>query len=165
MMTEGIGRTMRAVLTAAVLAGGAGAAVARGSLVGNWYVTVEEDRFGDGGTALAVTQSRSGDAMFAVRCIRRKWSLALMAGKVNPGEVFLIRMRVDRGDIADAAAAAISDAVVQIETDAATVSKIAGGRELALRIVDPRGTSRDYVFGLAKAKAALSRHIKECTLE
>lgn len=133
------------------------------SAVGDWQVTADDDRFGDGGKYIAMTIG-DGASFFAVRCIRKEWSLAVIAGKQTAGDLFSVRLRVDKNDIVDEAGVAIDDLVVQIDPAKAVIRQILDGREIALRLKSSKGVTQDYVFGISKARAALARHVKECSL-
>ena len=150
-------RVVAAALAALLMAGAAGAQE-RKQVIGNWMVTVEQDRFGDGSRAIAMTV-QSGNIL-ALRCLQKKMSLALL-GKYKPGDIYVIKFRVDRADVVDTVGMAISDEVLQIETTPQMVRQMSTGKEYALRVAGDHG-SQDFVFRAGTAQKALVPVIAAC---
>jgi hypothetical protein len=97
----------RAIALAGVVVWGiaGGRAHADERMVGDWLVQSQEDKFGDGGTYIAVVPSQAGLG-FAVRCIRKQWSLAFVDLSSDPkpltvGDTFAFKMKVDREPVVE----------------------------------------------------------------
>ncbi len=137
-------------------------------IIGNWLVSAEEDRFGDGGTFIALT-GKDGIGL-GVRCLRKVLSIGILDMSPDPkplarGAKYSFSFRVDKGAVVETEGAAISERLIQVATEKSLVKSIRDGRETAVKIVDPYGTSSVSIFktmGAIKAFADLS---KECPLE
>ena len=137
-------------------------------VIGNWYVTSEADRFGDGGTFLAMTGSAG--LGLAVRCIKKELSLALLDLSNDPkplatGDVFALKLRTDKQPIREAFGKAISERLIQIPTDKDAVRSIRDGAETAVRIETTRDVVTTNVFKTRGARQAFADLVKECPLE
>jgi hypothetical protein len=159
--------TARAVALAIALGGAATAAQGVERVLGSWFVTEQADRFGDGGSYVAITAARSGGVGFSVRCIRKAWSLAIIdmspdPKPLTPASLFHVKLRVDRDPIIDSDGKAINDRVIQLETTPAMVREIVQGSELAARLEGRTTISIDFVFDISGAKRALAQSMKEC---
>src|SRR4051812_23266989 len=113
---------MRLVLAILLLFCGSLSALAGDDMhiVGAWIVMNTEDRLGEGGSFIAATREKSG-LDFAVRCLEKELSIALlMTGAdpkpLTPGQIFLLKLRVDKGPIENLIGKAISERLIQIET-------------------------------------------------
>lgn len=136
-------------------------------VVGDWLVQIEADRFGDGGTDVAMTASATTAVAFAVRCIRREWSLAVLDLSSDPkplksGSAFAFKFRVDQNVVVKGYGAAVNERLIQLETETNLVSQILKGKELAMRLERPDGATIDMVFPISSAPRALASHLKDC---
>ena len=155
----------RAMALAGVVALGATGGSQAQQTVGNWVVQHAPDRFGDGGTDIAITGD--GTMAFAIRCIRREWSLALMDVSADPkplqvSDTFYLLLKVDKYDAKAALGRSISPRLIQIETTPVMVSSLLGGETLAVRVNDPAHVVSEFSFPLKGARRALSQHMKNC---
>jgi hypothetical protein len=155
------------IAVAAIAAAAPARADYQNRLIGNWHVSAEEDRFGDGGTFIAVTGD--GGIGLAVRCLRKDLSIGIldMSPDPNPltrGDRFNFSFRVDKTPIVEAEGVAISERLIELKTEKSLVNSIRAGKETAVKLTDAYGTSSVHIFtttGAAKAFADLS---KECPL-
>ncbi len=138
-------------------------------IVGNWIVSSEEDRFGEGGTYVAMTLDDTANA-FGVRCIERQLTLALMPGTatdepLEKGQQFSIKLRTDKGPVQDLKGGAINARLIQMEATPELVRMVRGGKETALRYETERGTSRTLVFTTRDNAKAFARVASECKVD
>jgi hypothetical protein len=137
-------------------------------VVGDWIVSEKEDRFGDGGTFVAVTGDGSGN-VFAVRCIEKELTLGI--GQINSatrkykiGDKFYIKLRVDKQPVLELTGVALTELLIQVDATAEMVRSIRDGKEIAVRQESIQGVSNTTIFnntkGNAKAFARLSRECK-----
>jgi len=133
----------------------------RRQVIGNWFVTSDADRFGDGVTVVALNVQDANS--IALRCLQGELSLAML-GKYAQGDLFQVKFRVDRWDVIDTVGFAISDSVLQIMTSPQMVRQMMSGSEYALRVTGTTST-RDYVFRAGAAARALVPVVKACPLE
>src|SRR4051794_33572919 len=79
--------------------------------IGNFTVTTEKDRFGQGATAIALTVERG--YMLGVRCLQQELSVAIgdaslvLSHKWQAGESFQIKFRADAKGVLERSAQAI----------------------------------------------------------
>jgi hypothetical protein len=139
-----------------------------GRLIGSWYVTATEDRFGKGGTFAALT----GDAGvgLAVRCIEGDLTIGVLDMSPDPkplpiGGKFVIKLRIDKEPIMTTVGQAISDRLIQVSTQADMVRTIRKGRETALRLESADGVSLTRIFKTRETSKAFDRIAKECNLD
>lgn len=157
-------RTMGlAALAVAMLAAGAARADYEGREIGNWVVSAKEDRFGDGGTYLAMT---AGDGMiFAVRCIQKDLSIGLVfpTEELKPKDLFEFKLKVDREPVVERSGVAINEHLIQIGIDSDLVKQMLDGKELAIRMRAATFTST-HVIKLRGSSKAFVDIVKECPL-
>ncbi len=158
---------MRKVWFAAALVVAASPALAdyESKAVGNWIVTEQSDRFGDGGTHVAMTSA--GGVSLAVRCIKKHLTLAVIGfpQALRARDEVKIKLRVDRGDVFEEFGDARGDQMIEIAvTDNAEVRDMTKGKEVALH-VDVAGTSATYVFKTRGARQAFSDLVKVCPID
>jgi hypothetical protein len=137
-------------------------------VVGNWITSAKEDRFGDGGTFVAITGE--GDVGLAVRCLQKNLSIGVLEIGDDPkpiekGDLFKFKFRVDAQPVIEAAGMAISDRLIQVETEKATVKAIRDGRETAMRIEDSRGVTSTHIFDTTGARRAFADLSRECPID
>jgi hypothetical protein len=137
-------------------------------MIGRWMVSAKRDRFGDGGSFVAVAFDQ-GIAL-AVRCIQKKLTIAMIeAGPdqkpLQTGEAFKLKFRVDLEPVLETAGVAIDNRVIQVVTDKSTVKAMQEGREAAVRIENAQGVSRTSIFKTSGARAAFADLAKECPLD
>jgi hypothetical protein len=139
-----------------------------GRIIGNWMTSAKEDRFGDGGTFIAATGD--GGIILAVRCLQKTLSIGIMEAGNDPkpiekGDFFLLKFRVDEQPIVESAGIAISDRLIQVETEKALIKSIRDGKETAMRVQDKRGTTSTHIFNTNGARKAFSDLSRECPLD
>jgi hypothetical protein len=139
-----------------------------GRMIGNWMTSAKEDRFGDGGTFVAIVAD--GSVVLAVRCIQKTLSLGI--GEIGfdqkpiaKGDLFLLKFRVDALPVVETVGSAISERLIQIETERALVKSIRDGKETAVRVSDTRGTTITHIFKTAGSRSAFADLSRECPLE
>jgi hypothetical protein len=161
-------RLNAAIISAAVLlvtAGGPAAAQETKKVVGNWLVTLEPDRFGDGARVFAMTSQN--EKVLAVRCMRRNLSIALVelrllgTGRFEEGMKFTVKFRADRNPIIETVGFGLSDLAFQLDTPREMVRQIMAAKEVAFRVTY-RDTTADWIFRAGAASKALVDVIKEC---
>jgi hypothetical protein len=136
-------------------------------LVGHWIISAKEDRFGDGGTYLAMTGD--GDLGLGIRCIQKQLTIGLMelGGDPKPmteGQQFAIKFKVDKQPVVDADGIAISPRLIQVEATKSLVKAIRDGRETAVRL-ESAIVSSTHIYPTDGAKKAFADLIKECPIE
>jgi hypothetical protein len=137
-------------------------------VIGRWIVSAKQDRFGDGGSFVAVVFDQ-GTAL-AVRCIQKKLSIAMIeAGPdqkpLQTGDEFKLKFRVDLEPVVETSGVAIDNRVIQVATDHATVKAMREGREAAVRIENANGVSHTSIFKTFGARKAFEDIAKECPLD
>lgn len=136
-------------------------------LVGNWIISAKQDRFGDGGTFLAMTGN--GGLVMAVRCIQKTLTIGFIIGgldpkPITPREVYSFKFRVDQLPVVELAGVAIDDRLIQLDAPKALVATIRDGRETAVRMESPLGVSSTVVFSNLGAPKAFYDLSRECPL-
>ncbi|OKO69887.1 hypothetical protein [Bradyrhizobium sp. NAS96.2] len=137
-------------------------------LIGNWLVSAEEDRFGDGGTFIALT-GKDGVGL-GVRCLRKVLSVGIVDMSPDPkpldrGAKYSFSFRVDKSPVVETEGIAISERLIQVKTEKSLVKNIRDGKETAVKIVDPYGTSSVSIFKTTGAPKAFADLSKECPLD
>lgn len=135
---------------------------------GNWLVTATHDRFGDGGTFIAMTGD--GSIGLAVRCLQKTLSIGLVdiGGDPKPLQkdaLFKVRFKVDDQPIVDSIGIAISERLIQVITEQSLVKSIREGKETALRLEDAKGVSSTHVYDTNGGRRAFADLSRECPLE
>lgn len=151
-------------LAIAMLAAGAARADYSGREIGNWLVSAKEDRFGDGGTYLAMT---AGDGMiFGVRCIQKDLSAAVIFAEkeLRTKDLFEFKFRVDKEPIVETIGVAINEHLIEIAIEGGLVKEMLDGKELAVRMKAATFTST-HVIKLRGASKAFVDIVKECPLD
>jgi hypothetical protein len=136
--------------------------------VGNWMTSAKEDRFGDGGTFIAVVAD--GQVVLGVRCIQKHLSIGVGEfgfdqKPVAKGDLFAFKFRVDALPIVETAGAAISDRLIQVDTEKDLVRSIRDGRETAVRVTDTSGATITHIFNTAGSRKAFADLSRECPLD
>ena len=150
-------------LAALALFGSAAQAETKHKMVGNWLVSSQDDAFDKGGTYSMITGNEG--VMFAIRCLQKTPTFAIGSEeKLTPGQTFTVKLRIDRGDIVEVSAYALSEHVIQAENDFKIWKAMAGGKELAVHLENEIGTSEEHVFKIAGAAAALPTVTRECPI-
>ena len=137
-------------------------------IVGDWMISANEDRFGDGGTFTALTSD--GSNILAVRCIQKNLSLAMMevGGDPKPvtkGDLFAYKFRVDKQPIVEVYGEAINERLIQIATEKSLVKAMRAGQETAVRSETTSGVTRVSIFRMKGAPKAFADLSKECPLD
>jgi len=117
------------------------------SMVGDWMVSVEKDRF-DGADQVVAIGAGNNNRVAAVRCLKGESSLALL-GEFEAGQVAEIKFRVDNNPVVATLGSAINANVLQILTTDDMLRQMLDAREFAFRISTPR-FSYDAVFKLER---------------
>lgn len=152
-----------AALAVAMLAASAARADYEGREIGNWVVSAKEDRFGDGGTYLAMT---AGDGMiFGVRCIQKDLSAAVIFAEkeLKTKDLFEFKFRVDKAPIVETIGLAINEHLIEIAIEGSLVKQMLDGKELAVRMKAATFTST-HIIKLRGASKAFVDIVKECPL-
>jgi hypothetical protein len=125
-------------------------------------VTVDQDRFSDGRTVVAMTAQ--DDGLLAVRCIQKVLTLAVTQSGADfkEGDLFRIKFRADANPIVETAGDAINDTVIEILTTQEMRMELTSAREYAFRIATPAGSQFDKVFKAGAAARALSEVLTAC---
>jgi hypothetical protein len=161
---------MRAIMALGFLfCGVAGAIADEPKLVGNWLVSETEDRFEGGGRFVAVTGDDAGN-MLAVRCIEKELTLGIgklgdSVEKYSVGDIFNIKLRVDKQPVVELTGVAINQTVIQVDATAEMVRSIRDGRETAVRRENIKGVSKIYIFKTRGSAKAFARLSKECKVD
>jgi hypothetical protein len=139
-----------------------------GRIIGNWMVSAKQDRFGDGGAFVAMTGD--GAVALAVRCLQKDLSIGVIELGDDPkpmekGDVYELKFRVDTQPIVDAEGIAISERLIQVETEKSLVKSMRDGKETALRLEDGRGVSSTHIFNTKGSRAAFADLSRECPLD
>jgi hypothetical protein len=139
-----------------------------GRIIGNWMVSAKQDRFGDGGAFVAMTGD--GAVALAVRCLQKDLSIGVIELGDDPkpmekGDVYELKFRVDAQPIVDADGVAISERLIQVETEKSLVKSMRDGKETALRLEDGRGVSSTHIFNTKGSRAAFADLSRECPLD
>ncbi|MCG6203668.1 hypothetical protein LPW26_03380 [Rhodopseudomonas sp. HC1] len=163
---------MRRVIVLGVVAASLATGSARADyderVIGDWAASAKEDRFGDGGTYVAVTAE---DTMaLAVRCLQKQLSIAVIylgdnPNEASPGGVFKFKLRVDKQPVVETLGTAMSGRAIQLKTTSAMVSAMRDGKELGLRIESNRGVVTTKIFPIRGARKAFADLSNECPLE
>jgi hypothetical protein len=137
-------------------------------LIGNWLVSAKQDRFGDGGTFIAITGD--GAVALVIRCLQKDLSIGVIevGGDPKPmgkGDFYKLKFRVDTQPIVDAGGLAISERLIQVVTDKSLVKSIRDGKETALRLEDDRGVSSTHIFNTKGSRSAFADLSRECPLD
>ncbi|AVT76597.1 hypothetical protein RPPS3_25340 [Rhodopseudomonas palustris] len=153
---------------AALLLSGAAQADYSGRQIGSWVTKAREDRFGDGGSYIALTTS--GGAALGVRCIGKTLSLAMMelgdyARPINEGDRFEFKFRVDKGEVVALSGVAIGGRLIQIAAPRSLVRAMREGKETAMRVETADGVSAVVVFQMLGAPKAFADLARECGLD
>lgn len=156
------------ILAVMMCAASQAAADYKNRIIGNWLVSAEEDRFGDGGVFVALTDN---DAFaLAVRCLRKNLSLGVLDVSSDPnplttGESFKFAFRVDKNPVIETKGVAISQRMIQIETEKYLVQAIRESKETAVKIENASGVSVVEIFQTRGGAKAFADLVKECPLE
>lgn len=157
------------VALTAVFAGAAARAEDSKRIVGTWVVSEKEDRFGEGGSYIAMTPDGAGNVL-GVRCIERVLSIGIADGSDDPkplvtGSRYVVKLRTDKEPAVTTTGLAIADRLIQVETMADMVRTMRKGKETAVRIESESGVSRTMVFKTSATGKAFSRIAAECKLD
>ena len=125
-------------------------------------------QFGDGGAFVAMTGD--GAVALAVRCLQKDLSIGVIELGDDPkpmekGDVYELKFRVDAQPIVDADGVAISERLIQVETEKSLVKSIRDGKETALRLEDSRGVSSTHIFNTKGSRGAFADLSRECPLD
>jgi hypothetical protein len=150
---------------ALTLFGSAAQAESKQKVVGNWMVSSEDDAFDKGGLYWMVVQSRG--FAFGVRCLQKtpSFGIILPEDKLTEGQLFTVKLRVDRGDIIEVGGVAIDEHLIQTDNNFSIWKALPGGKELAVNLENMRGTSQTRVFKISGAAAALPTVTHECPIK
>jgi hypothetical protein len=139
-----------------------------GRIIGRWMVSATEDRFGDGGTFVAATQSSS--YVLAVRCIQKTLSIGHVDGGDDPkpfraGDLFVLKFRIDKQPVTEVNGVAISERLIQVVTEKSLVKSMRDGAETAMKLESDGGVSSMHIFKMAGAPKAFADLSKECPID
>ena len=140
------------------------AAQQKPQMIGDWMLNIEADRFSDSAAnVIAMTANPTGE-FIAVRCLQKQISIALGGIRYKTGDRFLIKFRADKNEVFDSDAFAISEFVLQIDTNPEMVREMLAAKEYAVRVIGV--ASYDYIFRAGRgASRALGEVIKACPLD
>ena len=129
--------------------------------IGNFLVSIEKDRFGDGSKAIAMVVASS--YVLAARCLEGELSIAIgtVRKRWDAGDTFDLKVSVDLGKPIDMSGSAVNDTTIQIVDSEALVRSLSGAKEAAFRISDTNG-SFDMVFPLRQSTKAIDEIQKAC---
>ncbi len=152
-----------AALALAMLASGAARADYEGREIGEWIVSAKEDRFGDGGTYLAMT---AGDGLIlAVRCIQKVLSVGIVTEEsLRAKDLFEFKFKVDREPVVERAGFAINEHLIEIPIDGDLLKQMRDGKELAMRM-QAATFSSTHIIRLRGSSRAFADIAKECLLK
>lgn len=137
-------------------------------VVGRWLVDALQDRFGTGGTHVARVVSQSGGSVFAVRCIDRKLTVALLLrneAAMARSAVFKVQIKLPDLPVKELWADVIDPAMLQIDVEKPMVTAIRSANEVALRINLGRDVTQTYIYNTTGAAEAFADLSKECPLD
>jgi hypothetical protein len=139
-------------------------------IVGSWVVTDSDDRFGKGGTFTAAAFDEGMSTALVIRCIEKDLSIAILDAANDPrpldvGTTFVVKLRTDKEPVMTSIGKAISERLIQVETQADMVRTIRKGRETALRLENEHGVSRTVIVKTKNNGKAFARIAKECALD
>jgi hypothetical protein len=104
-------------------------AVAAQKVSGDWMLNVEEDKFSDDAkpNVVAMRANSTGDFL-ALRCLQGRFSLALAGQKYETGDRFVVLLRVDKYPPDSTVGAAISELLLEIESEPKVGNEMLKGR-------------------------------------
>jgi hypothetical protein len=134
-------------------------------VIGNWLLRVDDDRFSDGKTVIAITAQ--GSTLLAVRCIQKNFSLAISApaGGFEADDTVAIKFRADANPIVETTGAPINKAIIEVVATPDMRRELLTAREYAFRVTMPNGAESDSVFKAGAAARALPEVLKACPEE
>jgi hypothetical protein len=134
-------------------------------MVGNWVVQTQEDAFDKGGSYLMMTGSPS--FIFAVRCLQKipSFGIIMPNDTLSKGQLFSVKLRVDRGAIVEVDGIAIDEHLIQVDNDFKIWNDLPGGREIAIRLENEVGVSSTQSFKTVGSGAALQVVNRECPIK
>jgi hypothetical protein len=147
------------------LFGSAAHAEMKEKMMGVWMVQSQDDAFDMGGTAAMVTGS--ANLLFGVRCLQKhpSFGIILPHDKLTTGQVFTVKLRVDRSDIVEVDGLAIDEHLIQTDNNFSIWKELAGGEEIAVRLENQTGVSETQSFKINGAAAALPTVTRECPIK
>jgi hypothetical protein len=127
-------------------------------------VRSQDDAFDKGGTYTMLVAN--GSFGFSVRCIQKSpsFGIVLLDKKLTEGQLFTVKLRVDRGDIVEVDGVAISEHLIETANDF-KIWKLPAGRELAINLENEAGTSQTRVLKIYGAASALPTVTSECPMK
>jgi hypothetical protein len=145
--------------------GTAAQAETKQKMIGSWVVQTQEDAFDSGGSYLMMT-GRPG-FIFAVRCLQKIPSFGIVVPNdtLSKGQLFSVKLRIDRGDIVVVDGIAIDEHLIQVDNDFRIWKDLPGGREIAIRLENDAGVSSTQSFKTAGSGAALQALTRECPIK
>jgi hypothetical protein len=162
----GINEVKKIVIACAAMAlfGSAAQAAEQTTAVGDWVVTSVDSAFDDGGNA-AIIAGIPG-FFFAVRCQRKSpnFSIMLSKDKLTEGQLFHVKLRVDRGDIIEVDGISLDEHLIQAENNFAIWKALPGGKEMSVRVENQMGVSQTQSFMISGAAKALPTVTRECPI-
>jgi hypothetical protein len=105
-----------------------------------------------------------------VRCLQKNLSIGIVELDSDPkpmakGDYYKFKFRVDAQPVVEAAGIAISERLIQVDTDKSLVRSIRDGKETALRLEDSRGVFSTHVFNTKGSRSAFADLSRECPLD
>jgi len=137
-------------------------------LLSGWTTSNKEDHFGEGGTFSAVTLEQTGGPGLVVKCVERRLAVRLVSGggdMFKTGTSYVVKLRADKGPITTTAGKAISERIIQLETQADMVRTIRKASETALRVESATDISSTFVYNTAGGVKAFARIAQGCNLD
>jgi hypothetical protein len=163
----GINEVKKLMIACAAMAllGSAAHAELKQKMVGNWMVRSQDHAFDKGGTYTMLVAN--GGFGFSVCCIQKSpsFGIVLLDQKLTEGQLFTVKLRVDRGDIVEVDGVAISEHLIETANDFKIWKALPGGRELAINLETEAGTSQTRVFKISGAASALPTVTSECPIK
>jgi hypothetical protein len=128
-------------------------------LIGNWYVEVDKDRLTEGASKVLAATVQKGNAL-GIRCFSGKASIAL-GGKYKEGDVFGVKIRIDKNPVVNALGTTVSEQVLEIVLTKDLLRQLVGGKKYAFRVTGASAT----VFRVGNAKQVLADVVMECPFD
>lgn len=154
--------------TLALLACSSAAIAEEKKQYGNWFVSIDKDRFGGPSKVIAMTSTN--DSIFAARCMRGEFSIAFGEasygqGRFSEGSVVALKFRADEKPIIETVGMGLNDKFLEFVTSKNVAESMVGAKEVALRIKF-KTVEFDHIFRVGKnGQRALAEVFHECPIE
>lgn len=132
-------------------------------MIGNWMVSVDQDRFSDAPQAMAITMQHG--AILAVRCLERSLSVAIrnvgVIGGLTPGDIFSVAFRGSPHAVIQTMGDAVNDLMVEVMVTDEMRNDLITSAEYAFRLKFP-ASQIDVIFDAGSAQEALQPVYRAC---